>query len=131
LEQEGGVAARERRYRQNHETLMKGMAQLGIQPYLPSDVQSCIITAFHTPKDPCFSFDVFYRKLSARGFIIYPGKLTKVDTFRIGNIGRIFPSDIEQLVYAVGETMEEIRSSKPEIRSPKPEVRNPSTEFRT
>ena len=131
LEQEGGVAARERRYRQNHETLMKGMAQLGIQPYLPSDVQSCIITAFHTPKDPCFSFDVFYRKLSARGFIIYPGKLTKVDTFRIGNIGRIFPSDIEQLVYAVGETMEEIRSSKPESRSPKPEVRNPSTEFRT
>src|SRR5262245_17871860 len=92
LEQEGGVVARESRYRQNHETLMKGMARLGIQPYLPSDVQSCIITAFHTPKDPGFSFDVFYRKLSTRGFIIYPGKLTQVDTFRIGNIGRIFSS---------------------------------------
>jgi 2-aminoethylphosphonate-pyruvate transaminase len=130
LEQEGGVAARERRYRQNHETLMKGMAGLKIQPYLPSEVQSCIITAFHTPKDPGFSFDVFYRKLSARGFIIYPGKLTQVDTFRIGNIGRIFPSDIEQLVYAIGETMEEIRSSKPEIRASKSEIRNPNAEPR-
>ncbi len=116
LEQEGGVLARESRYRKNHETLIKGMARLGIQPYLPQDVQSCIITAFHTPKDPGFSFDLFYRKLSARGFIIYPGKLTQVDTFRIGNIGRIFPSDIEQLLHAIGETMKEIRSSKSETR---------------
>jgi 2-aminoethylphosphonate-pyruvate transaminase len=113
LDQEGGQAARERRYRQNHKTLMEGMARLGIRPYLPSHVQSCIITAFHTPNDPAFSFDVFYRKLSARGFIIYPGKLTQVDTFRIGNIGRIFPSDIEQLLYAIGETLEEMGLKRP------------------
>jgi len=81
------------------------MAKLGFRPYLPSAVQSCVITAFHIPRDAGFSFEAFYRKLSERGFIIYPGKLTQVDTFRIGNIGRIVPSDMEQLVFAIGETL--------------------------
>lgn len=108
LEQEGGPVAREKRYRQNHQTLLAGMDSLGFRSYLPPPVQSCIITAFHTPTDPHFSFEVFYRKLSERGFIIYPGKLTQVDTFRIGNIGRIFPSDMDQLVHAIRKTLLEM-----------------------
>jgi 2-aminoethylphosphonate-pyruvate transaminase len=101
LELEGGVAGRSARYRQNHEHLLQGMAALGFRPYLESQAQSCIITAFRTPAHPKFTFDTFYRELSGCGFIIYPGKLTKVDTFRIGTIGRIFPADIEQLVHAI------------------------------
>lgn len=102
LDAEGGVTARAARYRGNHQVLCAGLAGFGLRPYLPPEVQSFIITAFPFPKDPRFSFDDFYRGLSERGFIIYPGKLTQVDTFRIGTIGRIFPSDIQQLVYAIG-----------------------------
>lgn len=112
-EQEGGVAGRGARYRRNHETLVAGMRALGFRPFLPSPVQSCIITAFRTPTDPRFSFDSFYRKLSERGFIIYPGKLTRVDTFRIGNIGRLFPSDLEQLVHAIRLTLGEMGCAVP------------------
>jgi 2-aminoethylphosphonate-pyruvate transaminase len=101
LELEGGVAGRAIRYQRNQETLLAGMGELGFRPYLPKAVQSYIITAFLTPTDPRFSFNEFYRRLSERGFIIYPGKLTAVDTFRIGNIGRLFPADMEQLVQAI------------------------------
>jgi 2-aminoethylphosphonate-pyruvate transaminase len=100
LEIDGGVDGRYARYRRNHETLMSGMQALGFRPFLDPAVQAPIITAFHTPRDDRFSFEVLYRLLSDRGFIIYPGKLTQVSTFRIGNIGRLFPSDLDQLVQA-------------------------------
>jgi len=113
LDQEGGVPARGDRYRLNHETLVTGMRELGFRVFLPASVQSYIITAFHTPADPKFAFDVFYRKLSDRGFIIYPGKLTQVDTFRVGNIGRLFPPDLEQLVGAIRRTLIEMGCAVP------------------
>ena len=73
------------------------MQRLGFLPYLDPEIQSFIITAFHSPGDPTFQFSEFYRRLSDRGMIIYPGKLTKVDTFRIGTVGRLFDTDIAQL----------------------------------
>jgi 2-aminoethylphosphonate-pyruvate transaminase len=108
LEQEGGVAARAARYRRNHQALLAGMRDLGLEPYLPPAVQSHIITAFPFPAVPGFTFDRFYRRLSDLGFIIYPGKLTQADTFRIGTIGRIFPEDLEQLVHAIGRILREM-----------------------
>ena len=103
LEAEGGVTARGERYRRNHEALLTGMAEAGFSPYLPPQVQSYLITAFEYLKREGFSFDRLYRQLSERGFIIYPGKLTQVDTFRIGTIGRIFPEDLKQLTHAISE----------------------------
>lgn len=108
LEDEGGVVARGARYRRNHEVLIEGMRQLGFRLYLNPKVQSYIITGFHYPADPRFSFDEFYRLLSDKGFIIYPGKLTQVNTFRIGTIGRIFESDIRGLLAAIRETLDEM-----------------------
>lgn len=113
LDLEGGVPARGRRYQRNHQVLQEGMRKLGFRPFLNGPAQSCIITAFHTPADPRFAFDTFYRKLSERGFLIYPGKLTQVETFRIGTIGRIFESDIEQLVWAVRAVLEEMGCAVP------------------
>jgi len=108
FELEGGVQARGARYRANHELLCAGLAELELRPYLEPAVQSYIITAFHFPSDLKFSFDSFYHKLSERGFIIYPGKLTQVNTFRIGTIGRLFPADIQQLVYGIRATLQEM-----------------------
>jgi 2-aminoethylphosphonate-pyruvate transaminase len=109
LETEGGITARGERYRANHQALCASLAQFGIRPYLDAAVQSFIITAFPFPNHPNFSFDTFYRGLSDRGFIIYPGKLTQVNTFRIGTIGRLFPADIQQLVFAIGCVLEEMQ----------------------
>jgi 2-aminoethylphosphonate-pyruvate transaminase len=105
LEAEGGVAARRRRYEANHRRLLDGMTAMGFRPFLAPEAQSCIITAFHCPPDPRFEFAKFYRGLSDRGFIIYPGKLTQAETFRIGTIGRLFESDIARLLDAVRECM--------------------------
>jgi 2-aminoethylphosphonate-pyruvate transaminase len=113
MEQEGGVAARGARYRRNNEVLLSGMSELGFKLFLDPSVQSYIITGFHTPTDPKFTFDVFYRKLSDRGYIVYPGKLTQVDTFRIGNIGRLFTSDIEQLLHAIRKTLQDMGCAVP------------------
>ena len=109
LEHEGGVTERGERYRRNQETLMEGMKQLGFRPYLDSAVQSPIITSFYYPDTEWFAFDAFYRLLSDKGFIIYPGKISRANTFRIGSIGRIFPSDINALVSAIDSVLKEMR----------------------
>jgi 2-aminoethylphosphonate-pyruvate transaminase len=108
LEQEGGVAGRGARYRQNHEALLNGMKRLGFRCYLNPAVQSYIITSFYYPDTKRFSFDAFYRRLSDKGFIIYPGKISQAKTFRIGSIGRIYPNDIAALLSAIGSTLKDM-----------------------
>jgi len=102
LREEGDVCARAARYRANHETLRRGMRRLGFVEYLPAERQSNIITAFRYPDDPNFRFEDFYRRLRARGFVIYPGKLSQADCFRIGTIGRINKQNVRDLVAAIG-----------------------------
>ena len=88
--------------------LVTGMSELGFRRYLADELQGPIITSFHYPAHPRFKFEEFYGRLSDRGFVIYPGKLSKVDCFRIGTIGRIFPRDVQQLVAAVAATVREM-----------------------
>lgn len=107
LEEEGGVQAREARYKTNKQLLDAGMAELGFKQYLQPEIQGHIITSFLYPDHPGFNFESFYKKLNERGFVIYPGKLGKTDAFRIGNIGQIFPDDVKALIVAVKEVMEE------------------------
>ena len=105
LAEEGGVEMRHERYRQNHEILVSGMRDLGFETLLPSHWQSPIITSFLSPKHPEYRFESFYEKLKEQGFVIYPGKVTDNDTFRIGNIGDVHPEDMLRLLYAVKNAM--------------------------
>ncbi|RMF92528.1 MAG: 2-aminoethylphosphonate--pyruvate transaminase [Nitrospinota bacterium] len=108
LEEEGGVEARAARYRANYETLIKGMRAMGFQEYLRPEDQGYIITSFRYPSHPKFSFEEFYRRLNQRGYVIYPGKVSDADCFRIGHIGRIFPSDVRDLLAAIREVLAEM-----------------------
>jgi 2-aminoethylphosphonate-pyruvate transaminase len=112
LEAEGGPKARLARYQSNHETLLEGMKQMGFHSCLDPEVQSCIITSFFYPPDPHFVFVDFYHRLSDKGFIIYPGKITRVDCFRIGSIGQIRPDDVHALLKAIQETLDEMEVTK-------------------
>ncbi len=111
LQEEGGIAARESRYRENNRILREGMRRLGFREYVPDVLQGHFITSFLYPANPRFNFERFYEMLSNRGYVIYPGKLSKVDCFRIGNIGRIFPEDIRALLAAVGEVLKDMNVS--------------------
>jgi 2-aminoethylphosphonate--pyruvate transaminase/phosphonoacetaldehyde hydrolase len=108
LEREGGVAGRAARYRQNQEVLCQGMERLGFTPYLRPEDRSSIITTWRYPADPAFCFDEFYARLSDRGCVIYPGKVTGDDCFRIGTIGQIFPADIDRLIRAIEGVLQEM-----------------------
>ncbi len=105
---EGGITARAARYAANHRALVSGMEGLGFKVYLDPKVQSYIITSFHFPADPKFTFPEFYRRLSEKGFIIYPGKISQADTFRIASIGRIFEADVRALIVSIRETVHEM-----------------------
>ncbi len=106
--QEGGVEARGARYAANHRVLLEGMFRLGFRSYLPPSVQSYIITSFIFPTDERFQFPEFYRRLSDRGYIIYPGKISQADTFRIGSIGRVFESDMRDLTHAIADVLHDM-----------------------
>lgn len=108
LEMEGGPAGRAARYQSNHRTLVEAMASIGLTPYLDPAVQSHIITSFPYPAHPAYVWTEFYRRVAEKGFLLYPGKISKADTFRIGNIGRLFPSDMRAVVYAIREALVEM-----------------------
>lgn len=108
LDAEGGVAGRAARYRANYEIVLRGMREIGFRDYLPEALQGYIITAFRYPEDPKFSFTDFYERLNEKGYVIYPGKTVAADMFRVGNIGRLFPRDMHDLLRAVRETVEEL-----------------------
>lgn len=101
LDEEGGVAARHRRYSENQRTLVDGMAALGFAPLLPEQWQSPIITAFYSPAHPDYRFADFYQRLKGQGFVIYPGKVSQADCFRIGNIGDVTPARVRSLLAAM------------------------------
>ncbi len=105
LEQEGGVEGRASRYRSNYELLMSGMRAMGFREYLRPEVQGHIITSFLYPRHPRFKFDDFYERLNEKGYVIYPGKVSNADCFRIGTIGRIFESDVRDVLAAVRQTI--------------------------
>jgi 2-aminoethylphosphonate-pyruvate transaminase len=105
LDAEGGISARAQRYVENHRLLVKGMAELGVAALIAAEHQSPIITAFRYPATREFEFAGFYEAMKARGFVLYPGKLTQADTFRIGTIGHVFADDIRRLLANVAETL--------------------------
>ncbi len=105
---EGGVAGRGRRYRDNCRTLIEGMRALGFDTLLPDRLQAPIIVTFHMPRDAKFHFQTFYDRLKDRGYVIYPGKLTVADSFRIGCIGRLYPKDMAGAVEAVKAVVAEL-----------------------
>lgn len=108
FEAEGGQPARLARYTRNYETLVGGMRALGFKPFLDPSVQAPIIVTFHAPAHPNYDFKRFYEAAKAHGFILYPGKLTQVETFRVGCIGAITPTEIEQAVHAVALALREL-----------------------
>ena len=106
--QAGGVQARLARYTDNRDVLVDGMRALGFKTLLEGDWLSPIIVTFFSPDDPAFDFNRFYDLLKAKGFIIYPGKLTEVDSFRIGCIGQMDANVMHCVVAAVRDTMAEM-----------------------
>jgi 2-aminoethylphosphonate-pyruvate transaminase len=117
FEEEGGQAARLKRYQSNCSTLVDGMAALGFKPFLDPAIQAPIIVTFHAPADPRYQFKTFYDIAKKNGFILYPGKLTQVETFRVGCIGAIGPAEMAQAVHAVALTLKEmgIASASPAL----------------
>lgn len=109
--EEGGVAGRGKRYRENARVLIDGMRAMGFRTLLPDALQAPIIVTFHMPTDPKFVFQRFYDGLKDRGYVIYPGKLTVADSFRMGCIGRLYPEHMKGALEAVREVLAEMRVS--------------------
>ena len=108
FEEEGGQPARLARYTRNCQTLVQGMQALGFRPFLDPAIQAPIIVTFHAPTHPNYEFKKFYDATNARGFILYPGKLTQVETFRVGCIGAITHVEMEQAVHAVALALKDL-----------------------
>jgi 2-aminoethylphosphonate-pyruvate transaminase len=112
---EGGQPGRGRRYSENCRVLIEGMRALGFEPLLSDNLQAPIIVTFRMPADPRFQFQAFYDKLKERGYVIYPGKLTVADSFRIGCIGRLYPEHMRGALAAIRDILDEmgVTSLKP------------------
>lgn len=108
LKTEGGIEKRSERYQQNYRRLIEGTEAIGLTTYLDKKDQGYIITSFLYPEDPNFDFTLFYESLHDRGQVIYQGKLSDTNCFRIGNIGQLFVEDIDRLLLAVQDVLTEM-----------------------
>jgi len=109
--EEGGLAARGARYAANCRTLIEGMAALGLRSFLPPAIQAPIIVTFHAPDTPHYRFKSFYDAVKALGYILYPGKLTTLETFRVGCMGQLGERGMAGAVEAVGEVLAQLRAA--------------------
>ncbi|MBV9115312.1 MAG: 2-aminoethylphosphonate--pyruvate transaminase [Hyphomicrobiales bacterium] len=114
---EGGVEGRGRRYRENCRILVSGMRALGFRTLLPDHLQAPIIVTFHMPTHPRFIFQRFYDGLKERGYVIYPGKLTVANSFRIGCIGRLGEKEMRGALAAVREVLDEMGVHDPAAKA--------------
>lgn len=116
--EEGGLPARYQRYALNCQALLEGMAELGLRGFLPAAIQAPIIVTFHAPHDPRYQFNDFYERVKAKGFILYPGKLTQVDTFRVGCIGHVDTTDMRAAVAAIAQVLSAMHINLSPLGSP-------------
>lgn len=107
-EKEGSVAGRGMRYARNRDVMVEGMRELGFETLLADRWLSPIIVTFFCPASPAFEFRKFYELMKERGFIIYPGKLTVVDSFRIGCIGQMDEHVMRKVVAAAAQALAEM-----------------------
>lgn len=70
---------------------------------MDSKYRGKIITTIMSPSHPNWNFEFLYSFLGDRGYVIYPGKLSKADSFRLGTIGKIFPQDVDNLLLVLRE----------------------------
>lgn len=112
LEAEGGIPARHARYDENQRLLAENFQALGFRPYLDPAVQGSIITSFCYPEGATFTFDQMYHYIKDRGYVLYPGKVMEADTFRVGNIGEIYPEDILKLSAILADFLKETEAAQ-------------------
>ena len=93
--------------------LLEGLVALGLRPFLPSAIQAPIIVTVHAPDDPRYEFKRFYNAVKSRGYILYPGKLTTVETFRVGCMGQLGSAGMRGAVAAMGAALRELGISRP------------------
>jgi 2-aminoethylphosphonate-pyruvate transaminase len=105
LDAEGGIACRHQRYQENAQVLVSGMEEQGHQCLLRPELRSPVITSFLEPARDGYTFSRFYAALKKRGFVIYPGKVSRASTFRVGTIGDVYPHTIRGLLKAVRGAM--------------------------
>ena len=116
---EGGLPARGTKYAANCRQLLEGLKRIGLRSFLPSEIQAPIIVTVHAPDDSRYDFKRFYDAVKERGFILYPGKLTTVETFRIGCMGQLGAAGMSGAVAAIGAALDSmgIKTPRPELKS--------------
>ena len=107
--QEGGLRVRGGRYAENCRQLISGLSAAGLKPFLDPSIQAPIIVTFFAPADPRYRFKTFYDEVKKRGYVLYPGKLTAVDTFRVGCMGAIDANEMQAVVAAITAALREMR----------------------
>jgi len=105
---EGGLPARGARYAANCQTLIEGLQKLGLRTFLPKNIQAPIIVTVHAPDDPHYEFKRLYNAVKERGYILYPGKLTTLETFRVGCMGQLGSAGMAGAVAAIGDGLRAI-----------------------
>jgi 2-aminoethylphosphonate-pyruvate transaminase len=120
FEAEGGQPGRLARYQANCDRLLAGLEALGLESFLPREVQAPVIVTVCAPEHPAYAFQDLYQRVKAAGFILYPGKLTALETFRVGCIGAIGSAEVDGALHAIADALRAMGVPMPVFEGDRP-----------
>ena len=97
------IDKRHERYKECCKILWNGLDKLKLKKLVNEKASSMLLTSIVEPEIKGYSFDDLHDYLYNKGFTIYPGKVASKNTFRIANIGLIYPENINKFIEILEE----------------------------
>lgn len=96
----GGIQARLQHYSALNKQLIDGLGAINIHPAIATEYRAPMITTFIINNE-MLSFKFLYNELFKYGLVIYPSSFIQEKSFRVGCIGDINSSDIDELINSI------------------------------
>ena len=94
-----------KRHTRVFEAIHKGLEQLGFRDVIKREWQAGLVVCVHYPDDKNWNFNKIHDYCFERGFTIYPGKISDMNTFRLCALGAIDQKDIEDFFVVLEEAL--------------------------
>lgn len=94
-----------KRHTRVFEAIHNGIEKLGFQNVIKREWQAGLVVAVKYPTDKNWDFEKVHDYCYERGFVIYPGKISTEDTFRLCALGAIDEEDIDNFMEVFREAL--------------------------
>lgn len=114
-----GEQAKWARHTRVFNAIHKGLSELGFKNAIKKEWQAGLVVSVVYPDDKNWDFDKVHDYCQARGFTIYPGKISSANTFRLCALGAIDEKDVQDFFIVFKEALNKLNVAIPVVYNEK------------